>query len=47
MGDFSSKLASKIRKIIKGGNEKDNKGIKFLKIFENFLHSILDNAKNS
>ena len=47
VADFFSKLASKIRKIIKGGNEKNNKGIKFLKIFENFFHSIFDKAKNS
>ena len=47
VGEFFSKLASRIRKIIKRGNGKNNKGIKFLQIFENFFHSIFDNAKNS
>ena len=47
VGDFFSKLAVKIRKIIRGENKKDNEGIKFLKIFDNFFHSIFDNAKNS
>ena len=38
VGDFFSKLASKIRKIIQGKNEKNNKGIKFLKIIDNFFN---------
>ena len=46
VGDFFSKLALKIRKIIQGENEK-NKGIKFLKIINNFFHSIFGNAKKN
>ena len=45
-GDFFSKLASKIRKIIQGENEK-NKGIEFLKITDNFFHSVFGKAKEN
>ena len=37
VGDFN-KLASKIRKIIHGQNEKNNEGIKFLKVIDNLFH---------
>ena len=47
MGDFLSRSAAKIRKIILGENENNNKGIKFLKIIDNFFHSIFDNSKNN
>ena len=45
-GDFFSKLALKIRKIIQGENKK-NKGIEFLKITDNFFHSVFDKAKKN
>ena len=37
VGDFN-KLASKISKIILGQNEKNNEGIKFLKVIDNLFH---------
>ena len=46
VGDFFSKTATKIRNIIQRENEKDNKGVKFLKLIVNFFDSIFDNSKN-
>ena len=45
VGDFFSKTAAKIRNILQRENEKDNKGIKFLKLIANFFDSIFDNSK--
>ena len=44
--EFFIKITAKIRIIIQGENEKDNKGIKFLKIIDNFFHSIFASSKN-
>ena len=46
VGGFFSKTTAKIRNIIQRENDKDNKGIKFLKLIANFFDSILDNSKN-
>lgn len=46
VGDFFSKITAKIGKTIQGKNENDNKGVKFLKMIDNFFHSIFSNSKN-
>ena len=46
VGDFFSKITARTGKTIQEENEKDNKGVKFLKIIDNFFHSIFGNSKN-
>ena len=46
VGDFFSKITARTGKTIQEENEKDNKGVKFLKIIDNSFHSIFGNSKN-